>query len=96
MVQNIDILPQLAIFIEDLFLPSWQAAEVDDARMLRELFDGGAGVMSALDHGKIEGANNPEALHIDKEAARVARRAAEALRASRAACQVWHAADRPS
>lgn len=44
--------------------------------------------MSALDHSKIEGANNPEALNIDAQAAKVARKAAEALRQSRAACQV--------
>lgn len=66
-----------------------RAGEVDDARMLRELFDGsGGGVTSALDHAKIEGANNPEALSVDAQAAKVARRAAEALRQSRAACQV--------
>lgn len=56
--------------------------------MLRELFDGTGGVTSALDHAKIEGANNPEALSVDAQAAKVARRAAEALRQSRAACQV--------
>jgi DNA excision repair protein ERCC-6 len=44
--------------------------------------------MSALDHSKIEGANNPEALNIDAQAAKIARKAAEALRQSRAACQV--------
>ena len=56
--------------------------------MLRELFDGTGGVTSALDHARIEGANNPEALNVDAQAAKVARRAAEALRQSRAACQV--------
>ena len=45
--------------------------------MLRELFDGTGGVTSALDHAKIEGANNPEALSVDAQAARIARRAAE-------------------
>jgi hypothetical protein len=55
--------------------------------MLRDLFEG-TGVMSALDHSKIEGANNPEALNIDAQAARIARRAAAALRQSRAACVV--------
>ncbi|BDA48603.1 probable DNA excision repair protein ERCC-6 [Coccomyxa sp. Obi] len=58
--------------------------EVDDAKILRDLFEG-TGVMSALDHSKIEGANNPEALNIDAQAARIARRAAAALRQSRAA-----------
>ncbi|EIE27594.1 hypothetical protein COCSUDRAFT_34894 [Coccomyxa subellipsoidea C-169] len=61
------------------------AGEVDDAKILRDLFEG-TGVMSALDHSKIEGANNPEALNIDAQAARIARRAAAALRQSRAAC----------
>ena len=45
-------------------------------------------MMSALDHSKIEGANNPEALNIDAQAARIARRAAAALRQSRAALVV--------
>ena len=63
------------------------AGEVDDAKILRDLFEG-TGVMSALDHSKIEGANNPEALNIDAQAARIARRAAAALRQSRAACVV--------
>lgn len=55
--------------------------------MLRELFEG-AGVASALDHARIEAANDPEALQRDQAAARVARRAADALRRSRAACEV--------
>ncbi len=55
--------------------------------MLRELFEG-AGVASALDHTRIEAANDPEALQRDAAAARVARRAADALRRSRAACEV--------
>ena len=44
--------------------------------------------MSALDHAKIEGANEPGARAVEAEAARVARRAAEALRRSRLAVQV--------
>ena len=63
------------------------AGDMDDAKILRDLFDG-TGVMSALDHSKIEGANNPEALNIDAQAARIARKAAEALKRSRQACQV--------
>jgi DNA excision repair protein ERCC-6 len=55
--------------------------------VLRELFEG-AGVASALDHTRIEAANDPEALQRDAAAARVARRAADALRRSRAACEV--------
>ena len=63
---------------------------MDDAKILRDLFEG-TGVMSALDHSKIEGANNPEALNIDAQAARIARKAAEALKRSRQVCQVWKA-----
>ena len=63
---------------------------MDDAKILRDLFDG-TGVMSALDHSKIEGANNPEALNIDAQAARIARKAAEALKRSRQVCQVCSA-----
>ena len=63
------------------------AGDMDDAKILRDLFDG-TGVMSALDHSKIEGANNPEGLNIDAQAARIARKAAEALKRSRQACQV--------
>ena len=44
--------------------------------------------MSALDHTKIEGANDPQMVAAEAEAAQVARRAAEALRRSRQACQV--------
>ncbi len=43
--------------------------------------------MSAMDHSKIESANDPEARSIEAEASRIACRAAEALRLSRAACQ---------
>lgn len=59
----------------------------DDAKILRDLFEG-TGVMSALDHTKIEGANDPQLVAAEAEAAQVARRAAEALRRSRQACQV--------
>lgn len=58
----------------------------DDAHILRELFDG-TGIMGALDHNKIEGANEPGARAVEVEASRIARRAAEALRQSRAAVQ---------
>ncbi|KAK9837571.1 hypothetical protein WJX74_000576 [Apatococcus lobatus] len=62
------------------------ASAGDDAKILRDLFEG-TGVMSALDHTKIEGANDPQAVAAEAEAAQVARRAAEALRRSRQACQ---------
>lgn len=39
--------------------------------------------MSAIDHSKIESANDPETRAIDYEANRIARQAAEALRQSR-------------
>lgn len=55
--------------------------------MLRELFEG-TGVLSAMDHTKIEGANDPEALSLDAQAAKVARRAADAVRRSRNQVQV--------
>jgi len=48
---------------------------------------GGGRVRGLLDHARIEGANDPEALSSQAEAARIAQRAAEALRRSRAACQ---------
>ncbi len=63
----------------------------DDAKILRDLFEG-TGVMSALDHTKIEGANDPQMVAAEAEAAQVAKRAAEALRRSRQACQVSLAA----
>lgn len=59
----------------------------DDASILRDLFEG-SGLKSLLDHDKIESANDPEVLVVDVEASRIARNAAEALRRSRAACQV--------
>ena len=58
-----------------------------DSSLLRDLFEG-TGVMSALDHAKIEGANEPGARAIEAEAARVAKRATEALRKSRLSVQV--------
>lgn len=54
--------------------------------MLRDLFEG-TGVMSALDHAKIEAANDPESLSVDAQAAKVAKRAADALRRSQAQVQ---------
>ena len=59
--------------------------------MLRDLFEG-TGVMTALDHTKIEGANDPESLSVDAQAAKVAKRAADALRRSQAHVQVTFAA----
>lgn len=58
--------------------------------MLKNLLEG-TGVMSALDHTKIEGANDPESLSVEAQAAKVAKRAAEALRQSRAQVQVLSA-----
>ena len=63
------------------------APEDGDASILKDLFEG-TGIMGALDHAKIEGANDPEARTADAEAARIAKRAADALRQSRAARQV--------
>lgn len=42
--------------------------------------------MSAIDHTKIESANDPETRAIDTEASRIARQAADALRQSRRVC----------
>lgn len=42
--------------------------------------------MSAIDHSKIESANDPETRAIDYEASRIARQAADALRQSRRVC----------
>lgn len=61
----------------------WYAAEDEDnATILRDLFEG-TGIMSAIDHSKIESANDPETRAIDYEASRIARQAADALRQSR-------------
>lgn len=54
-----------------------------DARILQDLFDG-SGICSALDHDKIEDAHNPENRVAQKEAQKVAERAAKALKQSRA------------
>ena len=54
--------------------------------ILRDLL-GGQGIIGALDHAKIEGANSREARSADAQAARVAQRAADALRRSRIARQ---------
>ena len=54
-----------------------------DARILQDLFDG-SGICSALDHDKIEDAHNPENRIAQKEAQRIAERAAKALKQSRA------------
>jgi DNA excision repair protein ERCC-6 len=66
---------------------SEQTGDAAEGNLLRDLFEG-TSVMSALDHAKIEGANEPSARAVEAEAARVARRAAEALRRSRLAVQV--------
>jgi DNA excision repair protein ERCC-6 len=58
----------------------------DDARVLRDLFDG-SGIRSLMDHSSIESANDPDAVKADEHAVRVAARAAELLRRSRQACQ---------
>ncbi|KAK3248603.1 hypothetical protein CYMTET_41932, partial [Cymbomonas tetramitiformis] len=52
--------------------------------ILKSLF-GSSGISSAMDHEKIETANNPERVVVDHEAQRVAQRATEALRQSRIA-----------
>ncbi|KAL4452053.1 hypothetical protein ABPG75_007715 [Micractinium tetrahymenae] len=57
-----------------------------DAKILRELFEE-SGVRGAIDHAKVEGANDPNLRAAEHEAARIARRAAEALRQSRLQCQ---------
>jgi DNA excision repair protein ERCC-6 len=54
-----------------------------DARILQDLFDG-SGICSALDHDKIEDAHNPENRIAQKEAQKIAERAAKALKQSRA------------
>ncbi|KAL6779652.1 hypothetical protein ACKKBG_A13170 [Auxenochlorella protothecoides x Auxenochlorella symbiontica] len=54
-----------------------------DTGILRDLFEG-TGLHSALDHSAIEHANDPGTLEVEREAGRVARAAAAALRASRA------------
>ncbi|PSC71103.1 CHROMATIN REMODELING 8 [Micractinium conductrix] len=56
-----------------------------DAKILKELFEE-SGVRGAIDHAKVEGANDPQRRAADAEAARIARRAAEALKQSRLAC----------
>jgi DNA excision repair protein ERCC-6 len=53
-----------------------------DARILRDLFDG-SGVHAALDHDKIEGAHDPQHRAAEREAGKIAARAADALRQSR-------------
>ena len=59
-------------------------ADQGDANILKELFDHG-GMRSALDHDKIEGAHKPENNFAQREARKVAERAAKALRDSRKA-----------
>jgi DNA excision repair protein ERCC-6 len=53
-----------------------------DAQILKDLFDG-TGVHAAIDHDKIESAHDPSHRVNEKEAAKIAKRAADALRQSR-------------
>jgi DNA excision repair protein ERCC-6 len=53
-----------------------------DAQILKDLFDG-TGVHAAIDHDKIESAHDPSHRVAEKEAAKIAKRAADALRQSR-------------
>ncbi len=53
-----------------------------DAQILRDLFEG-TGVHAALDHDKIESAHDPSHRVAEKEAAKIAKKAADALRQSR-------------
>ncbi|WPT17739.1 DNA excision repair protein CSB [Picochlorum sp. SENEW3] len=56
--------------------------ERGDAFILKELFDN-SGIHSALDHDKIEGAHNPQNNIAQKEAKKIAEKAAKALQDSR-------------
>lgn len=58
------------------------AAEDGDTSILRELF-GGSGLHSALNHNAIETANDPVKMNAERDASRLAERAALALRESR-------------
>eukprot|EP00898_Chlorokybus_atmophyticus_P005672 jgi/Chlat1/6105/Chrsp40S05678 len=60
-------------------------AKDGDSHILKELFDGKTGVQSAINHDAILKASGNERVVIDYEASRVAHRAAESLRQSRAA-----------
>ena len=64
-----------------------EQADGGDSAILKELFEGSLGVRNALDHDKVEGASDHDKRAAEKEAANLARRAAEALRQSRLACQ---------
>lgn len=57
-----------------------------DTDILKELL-GGSGVHSALDQEVIENAHDPERKAAEQEAAKIAKRAAQALRQSRLQCQ---------
>jgi DNA excision repair protein ERCC-6 len=59
----------------------------DDSAILRELF-AGQGLHSALNHSAIEGASDPVKMDVERQAAKVAQRAAAALRASREVVQL--------
>jgi DNA excision repair protein ERCC-6 len=63
---------------------SQRDGEADDATILKELF-GGEGLHSALNHSAIELSSDPAKRDVEQHASKVAERAVEALRASRAA-----------
>lgn len=63
-----------------------ESGEGDETRVLRDLFEG-TGIVSLMDHSRIETSNDPETLAVDQQAARMAAKAAEALKRSRAACR---------
>ena len=60
------------------------AGDDGDAHILKDLLDG-AGVHSALDHDRIEGAHRSDNAVAEREAAKIAAKAAEALKRSRRA-----------
>lgn len=59
--------------------------EADEAKLLRQLLD--EDLHSAIDHDKIEGANDRTVLQHEREATKIAQQATEALRQSRRALQ---------
>lgn len=68
----------------DLYNPTEEGQ--GDAKILKELFDG-QGLHSALDHSKIEGAHDPSSRVAQKEAEKIASKAARALQQSRRSLQ---------
>ncbi|GMH43692.1 hypothetical protein BSKO_11614 [Bryopsis sp. KO-2023] len=65
---------------------SSESGEGSDAGILRALFD--KGVKGAIDHSKIESANDPEVIAVNIEASKIAREAMERLRDSRQLCEM--------